>query len=145
MASLQKNHWVWGFTLTVGASHHCLFQIQALSQSQLLHHMTQISWAPTICQALRESLSLCCGQKNSVPAPRRESESCSVVSDSLWPHGYTVFGVLQARMLGWVAIPFSRGTSNPGIEPWSPALQADSIPAELQGSRNLKSSGRGNY
>ena len=39
-----------------------------------------------------------------------ESESCSVVSDSLRPHG-TVHGVLQARILEWVAVPFSRGSS----------------------------------
>ena len=37
-----------------------------------------------------------------------ESESCSVVSESLWPHGlYTVHGIVQARILEWVAIPFS--------------------------------------
>ena len=36
-------------------------------------------------------------------------ESCSVVSDSLWPH--TVHGILQARILEWVAIPFSMGLS----------------------------------
>ena len=33
-------------------------------------------------------------------------------------------GILQARILEWVAIPFSRGSSDPGIEPGSPALQA---------------------
>jgi len=32
------------------------------------------------------------------------------VSDSLWPHGI-VHGLLQARILEWVAIPFSRGSS----------------------------------
>ena len=31
------------------------------------------------------------------------------------------------------AFPFSRGSSNPGIEPTSPALEADSLPAEPQG------------
>ena len=43
--------------------------------------------------------------------------------------------ILQARILGWVAIPFSRGSSqpNPGIEPRSPAWQADSLPAEPPG------------
>ena len=46
---------------------------------------------------------------------------------------YTVHGILQARILEWVAFPFSRGSSNPGIEPRSPALQADSSPAEPQG------------
>ena len=45
---------------------------------------------------------------------------------------YTVYGILQARILEWVAFPFSRDLPNPGIEPRSPALQADS-PAESQG------------
>ena len=37
------------------------------------------------------------------------SESHSVVSESLQPH--TVHGILQARILAWVAVPFSRGSS----------------------------------
>ena len=41
------------------------------------------------------------------------------------------YGILQARILEWVAYPFSSITSNPGIKPGSPALQADSLPAEL--------------
>ena len=40
-------------------------------------------------------------------ASASEVKSCSVVSNSLWPHGYTVHGILQARMLEWVAVPFS--------------------------------------
>ena len=41
-----------------------------------------------------------------------ESESCSVVSDSaaLW---IVVHGILQARILEWVAFAFSRGSSKP--------------------------------
>ena len=37
-----------------------------------------------------------------------ESESPSVVSDSLRVHG-----ILQVRILEWVAFPFSRGSSQP--------------------------------
>ena len=37
------------------------------------------------------------------------------------------------RILEWVAVPFSRDLPNPGIKPGSPALQADSLPAELPG------------
>ena len=37
-----------------------------------------------------------------------------------------VYGIFQERILEWVAIPFSRDLPNPGIEPGSPALQADS-------------------
>ena len=40
----------------------------------------------------------------------------------------------QARVLEWVAISFSRGSSWPGIKPASPALEADSLPLTHQGS-----------
>ena len=46
---------------------------------------------------------------------------------------YTTHGILQARILEWVAFPFSRNLQNPGIKPRSLTLQADYIPAELQG------------
>ena len=59
-----------------------------------------------------------------------ESESCSVAFNSLRPHGLYTPRIIQARMLEWVAFPFSRGSSNPGIEPKSLALQADSLPTE---------------
>ena len=42
-------------------------------------------------------------------------------------------GILQARILEWVVMPFSRGSSHPGIEPRSPALQEDSLPSEPPG------------
>ena len=38
------------------------------------------------------------------------SQSCLTLCD---PIDYTVHGVLQARILEWVAIPFSRGSSQP--------------------------------
>ena len=43
------------------------------------------------------------------------------------PPGSSVHGILQARILEKVAIYFSRGSSSPGIELGSPALQADSL------------------
>ena len=49
------------------------------------------------------------------------------------PMDYTVLGILQAKILECVDFPVSRGSPNPGIEPWSPSLQADSLPAEPQG------------
>ena len=45
----------------------------------------------------------------------------------------TVHGIPQARILEWVAFPFSRGSSSPRIEPSSPTLQEDSLPGEPQG------------
>ena len=50
---------------------------------------------------------------------------------------YTVRGILQARILEWVAFPFLRDLPNPGIEPRSPALPMDSFPAEPQGSPGI--------
>ena len=44
--------------------------------------------------------------------------------------GSSVLGILQARLLEWVTIPFLRGSSHPGFKPRSPALQADSLPSE---------------
>ena len=42
----------------------------------------------------------------------------------------SVYGILQPRTLELVATPFSRGSPDPGIEPGSPALEADSLPSE---------------
>ena len=44
------------------------------------------------------------------------------------PPGSSVYGISQARVLEWAAISFPRGSSNPGIKPKSPALQAYSLP-----------------
>ena len=49
------------------------------------------------------------------------------------PMSYTVHGILQARIPEGVAFPFSRDLPNPRIEPRSPTLQADSLPAEPPG------------
>ena len=46
---------------------------------------------------------------------------------------FTVHGILQSRILEWVAIPFSRGLPDPGIEPRTRSLQADSLPSEPPG------------
>ena len=49
------------------------------------------------------------------------------------PSGSSVHGILLARILEWVAI--SPGDlPDPGIEPRSPALQADSLPMSYKGS-----------
>ena len=50
---------------------------------------------------------------------------------------YTVHEVLQARILEWVAIPSPGDRPNPGIEPKSPTLQVDSLPAEPQELLNI--------
>ena len=49
------------------------------------------------------------------------------------PMVYIVHGILQARILEWVAFSTPVDFSNPGIELRSPTLLADSFPPEPQG------------
>ena len=56
------------------------------------------------------------------------SKSCPTLCDSM---DYTVHGILQARILEWIAVCFSRVSSWPRNQTGSPALQADSLPTEL--------------
>ena len=47
--------------------------------------------------------------------------------------GSSVHRILQARILEWVAIPFSRDLPDPGIKPGSPTLWVDPLPSEPPG------------
>ena len=51
-------------------------------------------------------------------------QSCLTLSYSMdcSPPGSSVYGILQARILEWVAVPFSRYSPHPRIESTSPAL-----------------------
>ena len=44
--------------------------------------------------------------------------------------GSSVHGILQTRILEWVAFPPPGDCPDPGIELGSPTLQADSLPSE---------------
>ena len=48
---------------------------------------------------------------------------------------YTVHGILQARILEWVAFPFSRGSSQLRDQTQVSRIAADSLPAETPGKR----------
>ena len=61
-------------------------------------------------------------------------QSCLILCN---PMDYTGHGILQARILEWVAFPFSRDLPNQGIKPRSPALWANSSPAEPQGKPKI--------
>ena len=52
---------------------------------------------------------------------------CNAMDCSL--PGSSVHGILQARVLEWVAISSPGDLPDPGIEPGSPALQVNSLPA----------------
>ena len=57
------------------------------------------------------------------------TQSCLTLCN---PMDYTAYRILKTRILEWVAVPFSRDLPKPGVEPRSPALQVDSLPAEPQ-------------
>ena len=72
---------------------------------------------------------------------KKESESHSVMSDSLRPHGLYVahqapLSMGLSRGEYWSGLPFPApgGLPNPGIELESPALQADAFLSEPRGS-----------
>ena len=76
------------------------------------------------------------------------AQSCPTLCDPVdyCPPGSSVHGILQARILEWVAMPSSRGSSQPRDELRSPTLQAESFLSELPGhsrficnTSNLKS------
>ena len=59
------------------------------------------------------------------------TQSCLTLCD---PMDYTVQGVIQVRILEWVAFsPSPVDLPNPETELGSPALQVDSLPTELSG------------
>ena len=63
------------------------------------------------------------------------TQSCLTLCDPMEsspPDSY-LHGILQARILEWVGMPFSRGSSQSGTESRAPILQMDSLPSEPPG------------
>ena len=73
-----------------------------------------------------------CLVQSSVPG---SDQSCVTLCDHMdcSPPGSSVHGILQARMLEWVAISSSRDLPGLRIEPGSPTLQMVSLPSEPPG------------
>ena len=114
-----------------------------MAQETLLSVMWQPGWEGSLrrletCLCLAESL--CCPSESittllisSAAATAAKSlQSCPTLRDPIdgSPPGSPVPGILQARILEWVAKPSSRDLPNPGIEPRSPVLQVDSLLSE---------------
>ena len=59
-------------------------------------------------------------------------QSCPILCD---PMDYRVHAILQARILEWVAVPFSRGSSQPRDQTQVSHI-VDSLPAEVPGNDN---------
>ena len=127
---------------------HCyshLIQLPLLIQTLLLSSMDHVNRFHIILVSLFQSLffplhawyfcQLCELKWSEV----KISQSCLTFWDLM---GYTVHGILQARIQEWIAFPFSRGFSHPRVEPRSPALQVDSLPAEPPGKPKNTGVGR---
>ena len=65
-----------------------------------------------------------------LPGKVKVAQSCPTLC---YPMDHRIRGILQARILEWVAFPFSRESSKPRDQTQVPPLQADSLPAEPQG------------
>ena len=91
----------------------CPESVQWESTTGLLWQLLGMQWC--VCMLLPQSCPTLC-----------DPTDCS-------PPGSSVPGVLQARILEWVAVSFPGDLPDPGVEPSSPALQADSIPSEPPG------------
>ena len=63
------------------------------------------------------------------------TQSCPIRCDAMdcSSPGFSLHRIPQIRIQEWVAIPFSKGSLGPGIEPGSSTFQVDSLPSEPQG------------
>ena len=64
------------------------------------------------------------------------TQMCPTLCDPMdcSPPGSSVHGILQARIMEWVVIAFSKGSSQPRDRTQVPTLQADSLPPEPLGT-----------
>ena len=87
-----------------------------------------------ICLSLSGFFSIIVSAAAAAPAAK-SLQSCRTLCNSIdgSPPGSPIPGILQARILEWVAIPFSKDHPDPRIKPGSCALQADSLPSEPPG------------
>ena len=65
------------------------------------------------------------------------TQLCSALCDPMdySPPGPSVVGILQARILEWVAIPFSRGSSQPTDQTWLSSISGRFYCLSYQGSQ----------
>ena len=74
-------------------------------------------------------------RKPIVASESEVTQSCPTLCDPVdcSPPGSSIHGILQARILEWLPFPSPGDLPNPGIEPRSPALQADALPSDPPG------------
>ena len=117
-----------------------------------MEQLPDTHWVRTQCAVKMKWKSLSCVwlfetpwtiQSMGSPGQNTGVGSLSLLQGSSQPRNQTGFSCIAGRfftnwaireaLMEWVAFPFSRGSSSPGIEPRSPTLHADSLLAEPQG------------
>ena len=136
-----------------GLTHTCMQTWDNVLLSQHWHtksHKLKLVASHLGRQALTETAV--CSSRIFIPAVTAEShrnqsflpmsvpQSCPAPWDAVVcsPPGSSVHGILQARTLQWVAMPPPAALPDPGVEPRSPALQADSLPSEPPSHSTLR-------
>ena len=87
-----------------------------------------VSWVPALCPRCLSYLFLLKPQHNPLSVCVKVIPSCPTLCNPMdcSPSGSFVHRIFQARILEWVAIPFSRGSSRPRNR-----TQVSHIPAEF--------------
>ena len=101
-----KKMFIYAFKLHINSGSCCVFSGKGEDQHKASHMFTEVKVkvaqsCPTLCNPMECSLP-----------------------------GSSVHGILQARILEWVEVPFTRRSSQPRIKPVSPSLQVDSLLSE---------------
>ena len=116
----------------------CNVLISALQQSESATciHISPFPWIsfPFRSPWSIEYRVLCAIQRSEVKV--KVVQSCLTLCN---PMDYTVCGILQARILEWVAFPFCRGSSQPRDQTQVSCIAGGSLPAEPQGKPMLYS------
>ena len=86
------------------------FAISSSSRSSQPTKQTQISFVSCIAGGFFTRWAIREAHNKGLSEWVKVAQSCPTLCD---PVDYTICGILQARILAWVAFPFSRGSSQP--------------------------------
>ena len=128
----------WGeFYLLITSTHNAS---ESFWNTSLLYKWISKTIYTTILQIVKDRHYSFSTLSNTYWAYESESESRSVMSNSLGPHGLYIQSLEFSRQEYWSGLPFpSPGDlPNPGMEPRSPALQADALTSEPTGKPKRK-------
>ena len=86
-----------------------------------------------------KTLRICCYYFSDFTEEETDAQSCPILCNPVDCNlpGSSVRGILQARILEWVAFPSPGDLPKPGIKPGCPTVQADSSPLTHWGSPSL--------